>query len=242
MTRLIANWPAPKTVKAFTTQKYPGFSQASFAENNLAMHVQDDPVAVQKNRELLCKTYALPQMPIWLNQTHSTDCIVVGHKSISHDADASVTRLHNTPLAILTADCLPILLCHHAGHEIAAIHAGWRGLAHGIIENTLNTLQSAPNHYMAWIGPAICGQCYETGQDVYQVFQHQYPYAKKAFFEQKKHLHLDLPQMAELILKQSGVKSVSLSGVCTHEESNHYYSYRKAKQTGRIATIIWSES
>jgi YfiH family protein len=196
----------------------------------------------------------LPHEPIWLDQTHSTRCVRVEQATGDRLADAAVTTQRQFPLAILTADCLPIVICNQPGTEIAAIHAGWRGLAGGIIENTLQTMTSPPATCMAWIGPSICGQCYQTGTPVFEQFTARYPYAEPAFFTrhhpensidslttQPEHLYLDLAYMAELILLQAGLASVTQSKACTFE-SDAYYSYRKAAQTGRIATLIWFQS
>ncbi len=238
MTHLIANWPAPQTVQALTTTRFPGVSQHHYAANNLAMHVADNAAHVQQNRQNLIDSLQLPHEPIWLNQTHSTHCVVVENSAASRDADAAVTRMRQLPLVIMTADCLPIVLCNQQGTEIAAIHAGWRGLANGIIENTLAKMHSDAQTCLAWIGPAICGQCYETGEEVRAQFMSRYPQAENAFFQHQGSLHMNLSLMAEQILRELGVSSVTQSNACTFE-SEQYYSYRKQAQTGRIATLIW---
>jgi polyphenol oxidase len=144
-----------------------------------------------------------------------------------------------TPLVILTADCLPITLCNKQGNEVAAIHAGWRGLYNGVIENTLSELASPPSELMAWIGPAICQRCYEVGDEVYKSFTEKHPKSKQAFqaFNQKWMAHL--PLIAEIILNQLGVLSIYQSDLCTFESNNDFYSYRREQQTGRIATFVW---
>lgn len=266
MTYLIANWPAPKNVRALTTTRFKGFSQGPYAANNLALHVEDDPEDVARNRAALRQQLHLPHEPLWLDQTHSNRCVrakrgepirpddkfepstsptsplthpardVLGE--VDRAADAAVTSHPQVPLAILTADCLPIVLCNQTGTEIAAIHAGWRGLVSGIIENTCAQMTSPADTCIAWIGPAICGRCYATGQEVFEQFKARYAEADQAFFYQKGHLHADLAYMAEQVLLKAGVCSVTQSNVCTFE-SPDYYSYRKAAQTGRIATLIW---
>lgn len=239
MTHLIANWPAPKHIKALTTTRLTGCSEGPYAQNNLALHVEDEAAHVAQNRQSLRAQLQLPHEPIWLEQTHSTHCVRVNHAEVDRRADAAVTSHPQFPLVIMTADCLPIVLCNQTGTEIAAIHAGWRGLVGGIIENTLKTLTSPPETCMAWIGPAICGRCYETGEEVFEQFKARYVEAEKAFFYQQERLHANLALMAELVLLNAGVGSVAQSNACTFESNNLYYSYRKSAQTGRIATLIW---
>ena len=235
---LVANWPAPSNVHALTTTRSPGYSQKSYAHNNLALHVDDDPTHVHANRAALIETLALPTAPSWLEQTHSTVCVTVEDESNRY-ADAAVTRQSGQPLAILTADCLPIVLCDKQGTEVAAIHAGWRGLMNGIIENTLTKMKSPSNQLMAWIGLAICLSCYETGLEVKQAFTERYAFTQQAFQHRDGRLYADLPKMAELVLHTLGVSSVYQSGACTFESENAFYSYRREAQTGRIATLIW---
>ena len=160
------NWPAPANVFAASTTRQGGVSQAPFDTFNVAHHVGDSPDDVQKNRVILRETLALPSEPLWLNQTHSNSVSTGGNC----EADAAYTREPNTPLVIMTADCLPILLCDTEGTEVAAIHAGWRGLAHGVIENTLKHFSAKPENILAWLGPAIGPSAFEVGQDVYDAF------------------------------------------------------------------------
>jgi YfiH family protein len=229
-----ANWPAPKNIHAFTTTCEGGYSKAPYASNNLALHVGDEEVHVLKNRAALMRTHALPNEPAWLEQTHSTRCVVV-ETDTNRIADASITRVQQQPLAIMTADCLPILLCNREGNEIAAIHAGWRGLLNGVVENTLKKMQTPSANLLAWIGPAICQQCYKTSSEVKEAYLKQYPFTTSAF----DNLHANLPKLAELILNSAGVLSIFQSNACTFELSNMFYSYRRQSQTGRIATLIW---
>ncbi|AHE67491.1 peptidoglycan editing factor PgeF [Legionella oakridgensis] len=238
MFNLAANWPAPENIFALTTTRIGGFSQPPYDSNNIALHVGDDETHVQKNRNQLRTTLMLPQEPVWLEQTHSNRCIVVEEES-QRLADAAITRDKTYPLAIMTADCLPIMLCDAQGTEIAAIHAGWRGLVNGIIENTLAKMHSSSSDIMAWIGPAICQTCFEVGDDVWDVYVSRYPYTKEAF---RKHNHrwlANLPQMAELILNTCGIAAVYQSSACTLEHEKQFYSYRREAQTGRMATLIW---
>ena len=238
MNNLIANWDAPKNISAITTLRSVGKSLAPYDQNNLALHVGDNEKHVLENRLALIKNLNLPGDPIWLNQTHSTKCIRV-EEDDDREADATVTQSKESPLVIMTADCLPIVLCNKSGTEIAAIHAGWRGLANGIIENTLNKIISKNETMLAWIGPSICESCFEIGNDVYDSFIKNYPFTKETFNINLKSSYANLPKMAELILNANGVENVYQSNACTYELKNKFYSYRREKQTGRIATLIW---
>lgn len=238
MTNILANWPAPSCVQAVTTTRAGGQSRPPYDSNNLALHVGDKEADVLANRAALKKNLHLPAAPIWLEQTHSTRCVVI-EKDINRNADASVTRCKGIPLAIMTADCLPIVLCNHDGSEIAAIHAGWRGLVGGIIENTLIQMQSKPSSLLAWVGPGICHLCYEIGYDVEEAYTKRYPFTQVAFYNKGSKQHADLPKMAALILNALGVNEVFQASRCTVESENELYSYRRSAQTGRMATLIW---
>lgn len=233
-----AQWPAPPNIRAITTTRLGGVSQADFSNWNLAAHVGDDPEHVASNRRILREALHLPSEPKWLEQTHTTHCVEVD-APFHPNADAAITRQKNTVLAIMTADCLPILLCDQQGSEIAAIHAGWRGLALGIVGNTLAKMHSDASQCIAWIGPAICGRCYATGAEVLEQFGSRYPYATQAFAKIENQWFADLPQIATLILETLGIRAVYPSHLCTFESNSQFYSYRRAAQTGRIATLIW---
>ena len=227
MINLIANWPASPNIHALTT---------TCEQGNLALHVGDDEIQVLTRRKNLRQNLNLINEPHWLNQTHSTRCVTIEEDDF-RDADAAITRIPQQPLVIMTADCLPILLCDQQGQEIAAIHAGWRGLLNGIIENTLKKMKS--KSLFAWIGPAICGQCFEVGDEIEQQFTDKYQFTRSAFRTLHNKNHADLSLIAELILNYNGVSNVTQSNSCTFEGINKYYSYRRTPQTGRIATLIW---
>lgn len=233
-----ANWPAPESICALTTTKEDGYSEYAYASNNLALHVGDLEEHVLKNRSDLRKKLSLPNEPIWLEQTHSSDCVLVDNDD-NRCADAAITQQKGIPLAIMTADCLPIILCNKEGSEIAAIHSGWRGLVNGVVENTLLKMQSQPERLMAWIGPAICGQCYEIGEEVKKAYVQRYPVTANSFITRNDRYLANLPKMAELILKELGIDEVYQSNACTYELENTFYSYRREAKTGRIATLIW---
>lgn len=225
-----ANWPAPESVTAITT---------TVACGNIATHVGDDPRAVQNNRNRFKSQFQWRSEPAWLNQTHSTHCIIA-ENDINRDADAAITRTPGLPLVIMTADCLPVVLCNRTGTEIAAIHAGWRGLCNGIIEHTISSMNSKPEDLIAWIGPAICGSCYEVGDEVRQSFIANQPSHSDSFTATRAGKWMaNLPRIAQHVLELSGVSNSTLSHLCTFEEKNRFYSYRRTPETGRIGTFIW---
>ncbi|ASQ45684.1 peptidoglycan editing factor PgeF [Legionella clemsonensis] len=238
MNKFYADWPAPANISAFTTLRSRGFSKPPFDKNNLALHVGDNSIDVILNRQQLRNDCKLINEPVWLDQTHSNLPVLVEEES-NREADAAITRMPYQPLAIMTADCLPILLCNLEGNEVAAVHAGWRGLVNGIIENTLHKMQSSPAQLMAWIGPAICQTCFEVGNEVLQIFQNHYPDSAQNFYSQGEKWHANLPRIAEQILNNLGVLAVYQSNICTFEQKNDFYSYRRESQTGRMATLIW---
>jgi len=257
---LLANWPAPKTIKALTTCRQPGHSLPPYDQLNLGLHVGDVEEHVLANRALLQQELSLPNQPEWLNQTHSTRCIAIDDES-SRDGDAAFTQDPERVLAIMTADCVPILICDREGREIAAIHAGWRGLLNGVIENTIQQLKSSPSELMAWIGPCICATCYEVGDEVREKFIENTPLAMKAFVPSPKDagprssLHdarisdthptnqakwlANLPRLAEDRLRLNQINAVYQSNICTFEQKDRFYSYRRSAQTGRIVSLIW---
>lgn len=237
---LAANWHAPSHIHALTTTRNAGVSQGPFQSNNFGLHVQDRSQDVEQNRRQLLEQFKRPSAPIWLNQTHSNRC-VLAETINNYDADAIITRSSKITLAIMTADCLPITLCDQDGHEIAAIHAGWRGLANGIIENTLSQMQSHPSNLLAWIGPAICQNCFTVNDDVKLYFKSKYSYLDSAFKAYENKYLANLPLMAELILNQHGITNVYQSNACTFEQDHEFYSYRRTPQTGRMATLVWIE-
>ncbi|MGC1182274.1 peptidoglycan editing factor PgeF [Legionella sp.] len=234
----LANWPAPKNITALSTTRLEGYSKAPFHSNNLGLNIGDDDTHVKQNRQLLMEGLQLPGEPQWLRQTHSTHCVHV-EKDLNREADAAITHSSKYPLVILTADCLPITLCNIQGNEIAAIHAGWRGLVNGIVENTLAKMRSKPSDLLAWIGPAICQKCYEVGDEVYQIFTHKYTFSKHAFKPNHCKWLANLPKIAEMVLNSQGINAVYQSELCTFESESELYSYRKTSQTGRIGTLIW---
>lgn len=236
------SWPAPAHVKAYATLRTTGHSQAPFDSFNLAEHVGDEKAAVAANRALLKSKLALPAEPVWLEQTHSTIVLPALSENRGKEADASFTTTPRQVCVVLTADCLPILLCDKAGTQVAAIHAGWRGLAHGIIENTLAAMQMhAAADMMAWLAPAIGASVYEVGDEVRQVFLAQDQEAELAFAPSpNKRWLADLYLLARQRLQKFGVKQIFGGEHCTFSDSASFYSYRRDGQaTGRMASLIY---
>ena len=235
------HWPAPQNVSAVATTRPGGFSVEPFDGLNLADHVGDDPASVEANRDLLQGQLDLPSKPCWLNQTHSNRVTLLsGGKDYEVDSDSAISREKGRIAVVMTADCLPILLCNQNGSEVAAIHAGWRGLVDGIVSNTLSNMSSSPSEMMAWIGPAISQQRFEVGEDVFQLFVDRNKNATGFFNANRpRHWLCDLPGLAEQELSGHGIKQVYLSGLCSYEDASRFYSYRRDNITGRMACLIW---
>jgi YfiH family protein len=235
------NWPAPSYVKACTTLRTGGVSQPPFDQFNLAEHVGDNPEHVKANRELLKKNLNLPNEPVWINQTHSSIIVEALPKSAETVADASFSSSKNQICVILTADCLPILICHRSGSHVAAVHAGWRGLANGIIENTLDTLRLPNDELLVWLGPAISPANYEVGEEVRTQFVIHNPEATYAFLPSpNKRWLANLYALARIRLLKLGVTSIYGGDYCTYADPTRFYSYRRdGNKTGRMASLIW---
>ena len=183
----------------------------------------------------------MPGEPCWLNQVHGNNAIHIDGGYQTTDADASYTQQSNVICTVLTADCLPILVCDHSGTEIAAIHAGWRSLASGIIENTLAKFSAAPDHLLVWLGPCISAAVYEVSGEVYTQFVSQHPAAKEAFIPtRKQHWLANLPLLAEQRLHALGLKQIYRSTLCTFQDEEQFFSYRRDGATGRMASFIYT--
>ncbi|MCG7530600.1 peptidoglycan editing factor PgeF [Psychrobium sp. MM17-31] len=237
---IIPNWAAPSHIKAFTTLRTGGVSEAPFDTNNLGAHVGDDIAAVSANRQAI--NQYLPHDIIWLNQTHSIDVVDINPDTPqSCDGDAAFTRLTNTPCCVMTADCLPLLVTNRAGSKVAAIHGGWRGLADGIVENSLNYFSESPSELMVWLGPAIGPEQFEVGQDVVDIFVSKHPDNHQCFKARGDKFLADIYQLARNTLNRCGVTQISGGDYCTVTQDDKFFSYRRDGQTGRMATVIWIE-
>jgi YfiH family protein len=245
---LDADWPAPRSVRAFTTLRHGlGISKAPFDDFNLGnRHAADgdDPTTVDRNRALLVEHAALPSSPHWLRQVHgiAVERFEGGDASGEPEADAAVTSTAGSVLAILTADCLPVLFCADDGSEVAAAHAGWRGLAGGVLEATVAAMRTPADRVLAWLGPAAGPQHYEVGVDVYDAFVAQDWTAGHAFTSTRPHhWRVDLGALARRRLAKVGVTPDRIhgGGHCTIAEPQRFYSHRRDGRTGRMASLVW---
>jgi len=232
-------WNAPDHIKAFSTTRVGGLSQAPFASNNLGQHVGDSSDTVAANRTLL-NSY-LPSAPIWLDQRHTTTIIDINASTGAHIADASVTDVKNVVCCVMTADCLPILLTDKQGTQVAAVHAGWRGLCDGIVENAIAAFSCPAREVIAWLGPAIGPNTFEVGQDVVDRFCQRHPSDVCCFEPQNNRYLADIYKLATKRLERAGVTEISGGEYCTYQQSELFFSYRREGQTGRMASMIWIE-
>ena len=232
------NWQASANIHAAMTLRSGGFSVGAYDSFNLALHVGDDEDTVLKNRALLKQSLALPAEPVWLTQTHSKIVVHADKTAPLTEADASYTDQAGIVCAVMTADCLPVLMCSNDGLEIAAIHAGWKGLQAGIISNTLEKFKN--KDVCVWLGAAIGANSFEVGLDVYHAFTDKNPACSSAFKQTSSEKFLaDIYQLAKIELAERGVLNVSGGEYCTYTEQDKFYSYRKTAKTGRMATLIW---
>ena len=233
------DWPAPANVKAIQTTRVGGFSSAPYDSLNLGLHVQDDGLAVAKNRQLLSEF--LPSEPIWLNQVHGVDVINAAKKTSIQNADASYSKDKNVVCAIMTADCLPVLLCNKQGTAVAAIHAGWRSLCDGVIEASVKAMGVNSEDLVAWLGPAIGLDAFEVGGEVRDAFIAKDTQAEQAFIAFGDKWLGDLHLIAKQRLSKEGVNSIYGGSDCTYSNPSQYFSFRRDGITGRMATLIWFE-
>jgi len=260
-------WPAPAHVRAGVSLRGGGVSLAPYASLNLGMHVGDDPQAVASNRRRLREALHLPGEPLWLTQVHGTSVVEARSQGAEADApraDAAFARQVGQVCVVLTADCLPVLFCDRAGARVAAAHAGWRGLAGGVLEATLVAMGGAPQEMMAWLGPAIEPAAFEVGDEVREAFLmrdagHAIAFERNA----RGRWQADLHALARGELARFGVKAIFASGhdqghdqegrgsggrasggmsrFCCHGDEKRFFSYRRDGRTGRMATLIWRE-
>jgi YfiH family protein len=262
---LVPDWPAPPTVRALSTWRAGGSSRDPYASLNLGDHVGDAPMAVTKNRRLLKEAAGLPGEPSWLTQVHGTQVVELDTAAVAtaergradsgtpgavgtpgaHTVgalvgDAAVTGRPGAVCAVLTADCLPVLLAAGSGDRVGAAHAGWRGLAAGVIESTVAAMRAPPAEMLAWLGPAIGPGHFEVGPEVRDEFLRMDAGAEAAFRPSPGGRYMaDLFVLARRRLAQAGVVRVYGGGVCTHAQVDKYFSHRRDGRTGRQATLIW---
>ncbi len=237
MKLILPDWPASPRVHALSSCRIGGHSQPPYSSLNLSDAVGDDAVSVRINREQLAKYSGMPQMPRWLNQVHGTT--VVAADSLLQEADGSIAATRGQVCAVLTADCLPVLFCDQSATRVAAVHAGWRGLAGGILSAAVRLLRVRPASLLAWFGPAIGPQAFEVGAEVYQKFLAVHQDYGAAFQGQGEKYLANIYQIARIQLAQAGVEQVYGGDYCTYQQQTLFYSYRRDTQTGRMGSFIW---
>lgn len=238
------DWPAPRNVRALSTTRRGGVSCGPWESLNLGPNCGDDPAHVAENRARLA--HWVPAEPLWMDQVHGARVLEAPAAGPGPErADAAVTSTPGQVLAIMTADCLPVLLCDDQGRRIGAAHAGWRGVAGGVIEATVERMETSPERLLAWLGPAISGAVYEVGEDVREAFATSTTLARKttdaAFTPHGERWLLDVAGAARIILESLGVGRVYGGGFCTYRESDRFFSHRRDGVTGRMASLIWIE-
>lgn len=244
---LAANWPAPPHVHAGTTMRSGGVSVPPYDQLNLGMHVNDEQDSVLVNRELMRKHLRLPIEPTWLNQIHGNNIIQLDSRMESiltnQTADGSYSNQENNVCVVMTADCLPLLLCNDDGTQIAAVHISWRGFCKDIVDAALDKFTCPNDQLMAWLGPCICPEHYETGSEVRNACLAVFSDAEDAFTPSKPgHWQTDIHKLLTLYLKQQGLQEIYGEQRCTYHENEKFFSYRKNKNTGRMASLIWVDS
>ena len=237
---LVPEWGAPATVRAACSLRSGGVSAPPFASLNLGMHVGDAPEAVAENRRRVGAALSLPREPWWLVQAHGTRVANADTESVPSPADAAVTREPGRVLAIQVADCMPVLFASDDGGVVAAAHAGWRGLAAGVLESTVAAMQCDPRRLCAWLGPAISAPHFEVGAEVRAAFMTQDALAGEAFTGNARgRWYCDLLLLAHRRLAALGVGGVSAANICTYAQAERCFSYRRDGRTGRMAALIW---
>ena len=243
---IVPDWPAPARVRALVTTRSGGASSGPYASFNLGLRTGEDVQVVKRNRALL--DARLPAPPAWMIQVHGADVLeltdssgVVATEGGEAQADAAVARAAQRVCAVLTADCLPVLLCDREGTVVAVAHAGWRGLAGGVIEATLRKMSCPAGRVMAWLGPAISQAAYEVGPELRETFVNACAADAAAFRDGKPgKFQADLYALARRRLLSAGVQAVYGGGFCTYEDARRFYSYRRdGVASGRMASLIW---
>ncbi len=241
------DWPAPANVKACITTRKGGESIEPYTSNNMGLHVGDNPQTVMQNRAALCEGMDLTRSPQWLEQIHGAKVVNAKNDGRVRTADGSFSNEIGQACLVMTADCLPILLCDEKGTEVAAIHCGWRSLAKGIAARALAKFSASPDDILIYLGPAISQSNFEVGVDVLEAFfksarssVHADAIAK-AFISAQRPLHFyaDIYALARAELNALGVTKIYGGGYCTYAQADDFYSYRRDKVTGRMASLIW---
>ena len=237
---ILPDWPAPARVRAVNTTRHGGISPPPYASLNLAEHVGDDPTCVAENRRRLAAAVGFPTEPAWLEQVHGIHVVAAETVCAPVAADAAWTRAAGRPCVVMTADCLPVLLCDRASTVVAAAHAGWRGLAGGVIAATVTEMNAPPSELLAWLGPAIGPDAFEVGEEVRAAFLALDADNAGCFRPSPAGRWLaDLYELARRQLRALGVMAIYGGEFCTFSDSKRFFSYRRKNPTGRMATLIW---
>ena len=239
---LVPDWDAPARVRAFVTTRHGGVSEGEYASLNLGTNSGDNSRHVAENRRIVRQH--LPAMPRWMKQVHGSDVVKVDELGANDVpiADAAVVCESGRVAAVLTADCMPLFLCDASGGKAAVAHAGWRGMAAGVIENAVGALGAAPADVIAWMGPTIGPTAFEVGPEVREAFLAGDSQADEAFATHAPGKYLaDLYALARRRLARAGVTRVYGGGFCTYRETERFFSYRREKASGRMGAFIWME-
>ena len=237
-------WSAPENITAITTTRIGGFSQPPYQSLNLGNDVGDDSRNVKDNRQHIIKTLRLRKQPAWLDQQHGSEVIRLTQTTLANpSADAGYTNEIDVVCAVLTADCLPVLFCDLQGRYVAAAHAGWRGLLHGVLENTLCALPASNEKIICWLGPAIGARKFVVGNEVVERFIERNAVHANAFQEISPTKYLaNIYQLAKNVLTANNVNEIYSEECCTYSQKDRFFSYRRDGATGRMATLIWKNS
>ncbi|HSS63588.1 MAG TPA: peptidoglycan editing factor PgeF [Gammaproteobacteria bacterium] len=240
---IVPNWPAPTKVRAYSTTRAGGVSKAPFDSLNLSYSSGDDPDCVSRNQARVMSAFSIPEPPRWLTQVHGSRVVDADQAFHCPQADASTSDRPSQVLAVMTADCIPVLICDRLGRRVAAAHAGWRGLAAGVLEGAVAALESEPSQLLAWLGPGIGPEAFEVGPEVRDAFLVKDPESARSFRQgQADRLMADLYQLARRQLERAGVGAVFGGEYCTFGDPERFFSYRRqGKRSGRMGTFIWLE-
>lgn len=236
---IVPDWPAPSRVRACVTTRGGGCSRGPWDSLNLGDHVGDDPLAVAANRERVVRALGLPAPPLWLKQVHGCDILEAERAQPGCEADGSVSRTPGKVCAVMSADCLPVLLCDRRGGCVAAVHAGWRGLAAGVIEAAVERMGVPSSGILAWLGPAIGPDRFEVGEEVRAAFLERDQGAAENFRPAGSRWLADIYALARARLRHCGVEAVYGGAWCTFSDEARFFSYRRDGVTGRMASLIW---
>lgn len=241
MTKLIVpEWAIPEGVAACSSTRVGGVSEGAWNSLNLGAHCGDNPEHVDENRQRVFAAGNFPSHPVWLEQVHGKEVLkLTGGPYASKRADASYSNTPGTVCAVMTADCLPVLFCNRAGTEVAAAHAGWRGLCEGVLEETVACFADRPENILAWLGPAIGPQAFEVGPEVREAFIAKDAQAESAFHATGEKYLADIYTLARQRLMKVGIRQIAGGDRCTVTEKDDFFSWRRDKTTGRMASFIW---